>query len=215
MSNADPPSDPFDFYNRWLVEPIQSTGRTVEDIVGVLNLHPLDLDETAQDGFMRLEHARTAPGRYRVWLENQDIFQCFVEVGRESEVDPPVFFESCLDLDRDYRFTANEILDVGGPCVLVCDRFTDFLAFALGQLLCLRLDPSPVWRSQVTGVVFDGPVETPDGFVNPLGRPFPNGYTTWIGRDSVCIPDWGAAFLTPRARADFIAQCRPSIRSTW
>ena len=58
-------------------------------------------------------------------------------------------------------------------------------------------------------------VNIDDSFRFPLCREFPAGYGPHFRHDTICIPDWGAAFLTRNARDAFIAEFRPETDAEW
>jgi len=162
---------------------------------------------------MPMRRCREHAGRFRVYGENQDVYYCFVYEGDESKTDPPVYFESCLDLHNDYGINQSDIID--GDHVLVADRFTLFLWQVLGHHICLRMESGGQFSNDVTGVVFNGDLELDGSFINQLGRDFPAGYTCFVSDDAICIPDWGAAFLTARSRESFMTRYSPNVSREW
>jgi hypothetical protein len=178
-----------------------------------LNRHPLAGDQTAQDHTIPVQDARDHPGRFRIYGENQYAFYCFVYDGEETKTDPPVFFETCLDLQIDCAVASADI--IGGDHVLVAIRFSDFLWQMLGHHICLRADFGDQLSSSVTGIVCNEPIELDDAFINPLGREFPAGFTCFVSDGVICIPDWGAAFLTAESREKFVAKYSPSVSEEW
>jgi|GEM_PF-6078145 hypothetical protein len=205
---------PIDYFNRWLKEPVQAVdGESVQSILDALNRHPLAQDETAQDYIMPAVRYREMSGRFRVYGENQDNWYCFVYDGDERQSDPPVYFETCLDLKLDHGLAERDIID--GDHVLVCPRFTPFLWQMLAQQLCLRLQSSGQRIPGVHGVTFEEPVAIGDPFVNPLGRDFPAGFETYVSPDAVCIPVWGAAFLNAESGRKFLDEYRPDVSHRW
>ena len=205
---------PIDYFNRWLKEPIQAAdGDSVHSILDAFNRHPLAQDETAQDYIMPPARYREMLGRFRVYGENQDTWYCFIYEGDETQPDPPVYFETCLDLKLDHGFADNDIID--GNHVLVCPHFTAFLWHMLAQQLCLRLESSGQRKSSVHGVAFERSIVLSDLFVNPLGRDFPAGFETFVSPDVVCIPVWGAAFLNAESGREFLQRYRPDVSHRW
>src|SRR5437016_10865343 len=98
--------DPLEYFSRWLTQPIVPAGpRSVLSVLDALNRHPLAQDETAQDYVMPPGRYREKPGRFRIFGENQDTWYCFVYEGTEMQADPPVYFETCLDLKRDHGYS--------------------------------------------------------------------------------------------------------------
>jgi hypothetical protein len=205
---------PIAYFNRWLADPIDVVGEpSVRSLVDALNRHPLARDETAQDYFVPPHRYREHPGRFRILGENQDLWYCFVEEGREIEPDPPVYFESSLDLEIDHACPAQDIID--GDHVLVCERFTDFVWHMLGQQIAIRLEGNGLYAPGVSGVLFDRPVAIRHPFFNPLGREFPAGFTCYIAPETICIPEWGAAFLDEESRRRFLADFSPIVSRSW
>jgi hypothetical protein len=204
---------PIAFFNEWFAEPFDVRDYSVAGIVDALNGHPIAHDQTAQDYVMPMRRCREHAGRFRVYGENQDVYYCFVYEGDESKTDPPVYFESCLDLHNDYGINQSDIID--GDHVLVADRFTLFLWQVLGHHICLRMESGGQFSNDVTGVVFNGDLELDGSFINQLGRDFPAGYTCFVSDDAICIPDWGAAFLTARSRESFMTRYSPNVSREW
>lgn len=206
--------DPLEYFNRWLTQPITPTsGRSVLSIVDALNRHPLAQDEAAQDYVMPAARYRERPGRFRVFGENQDTWYCFVYEGEELTMDPPVYFETCLDLRLDHGYSDRQI--IGGDHVEVCPRFTDFLWFLLGRYFCIRLERASFFAAGVHGITTKGRIALDDSFVNPLGREFPAGYTGFLGPETICVPDWGAAFLNVESGRRFLERASPVINRHW
>lgn len=204
---------PIEYFNEWLAEPIVIQDHSVAGVIEALNHHPMSRDETAQDYVMPLHRCGEHPGRFRIYRENQENFRCFVYEGDESKVDPPVFFESCLELHKDYGVSPSEI--IGGDHVLVAERFTDFLWQILGHHICLRTESQEHLANNVSGIAFGGSVALDDSFVNPLRKEFIAGYTCFVSKSAVCIPDWGAAFLNADSRAAFVSRYMPTIWKAW
>ncbi len=199
--------------NRWFVEPFVVADNSVAGIIETLNRHPIADDQTAQDYVMPTRRRREHAGHFRIYGENQDVYYCFVYDGDESKIDPPVYFESCLDLKDDYGIDSFRI--IANDHVLVANRFTDFLWQMLGHHICLRMESSGQFSENVNGVVFDDDVELDDSFVNPLGIEFPAGYTCFVTDDVILIPDWGTAFLSAQARESFMARFSPDVSCEW
>ena len=200
-------TDPLAFFSEWFVEPLVVADRTVASIMEAINAHPLADDQSAQDFFLPLRERSNAPGRQRIWCENQENFYCFVRTGAMNQADPPVYFESCLDLERDGGIPRSKIIPPGDGIdvehTLVSPTFTGFLWHALGHHICLRLDWGGHLAESVGGVQFPAPVHVGDAFWNPPGREFPAGFTCLVGEDALVIETWGAAFRTDAARASF------------
>jgi hypothetical protein len=207
-------ADPIAFFNSWLKDVIHArSGDSVLAVMNALNQHELAHDETAQDYIMPPRRYKEQPGRFRVFGENQDAFYCFVSEGDEFEVDPPVYFETYLDLKLDYGFNEDEVID--DHCMMVCPRFSAFLWHMLGHQICIRLKGNGLYRSGVHGITFRKPVELGRGFMNPLNSEFPAGYTCYFARDVICVPDWGAAFRNDQAHEAFLAEFRPQVDKHW
>jgi hypothetical protein len=85
----------------------------------------------------------------------------------------------------------------------------------LGHHICLRLESSGQFSDGVTGICSDDPIQLNHSFINPLGREFPAGYTCFVSDDVICIPGWGAAFLTAVARKAFINRYSPIVSRQW
>jgi hypothetical protein len=204
---------PIAFFNEWFAEPFDVQDYSVAGIVDALNRHPIAGDPTAQDYVMPMRRCREHAGRFRVYGENQDVYYCFVYEGDESKTDPPVYFESCLDLHTDYGIDQSDIID--GDHVLVAERFASFLWQVLGHHICLRMESGGHFSSHVTGVVFNGGVDLDASFINQLGSDFPAGYTCFVSDSAICIPDWGAAFLTARSRESFMTRYSPNVSREW
>ena len=205
---------PTDYFNRWLAEPIRSSPNDcVESVLDALNAHPIAQDETAQDYIMPRRRYRERQDRFRIFGENQDTFYCYVKAGAELLPDPPVYFETCLDLRRDCGFSDIEIID--GDSLLLCEGFQRFLWHMLGQQICIRLEGNGLYAAGVHGMVFSEPVKLDATFANPLGCEFPAGYTCYVSESVLCVPDWGAAFLDVENERQFCDQFRPKIASRW
>lgn len=202
-----------DFFSKWLAKRIAVVDNTVAGVIEALNRHSMADDQTAQDYVMPIRRCREYAGRFRIYRENQDTFYRFVNAGDESKIDPPVYFESCIDLYLDYGIAESDIIN--NDHVLVAKRFTDFLWRILGHHICLRLESGGQFAGSVNGIVIDGGVELDDSFINPLGNEFPVGYTCLVSDDVVCIPGWGAAFLTVDARDSFLHNYRPKVARKW
>ena len=204
--------DPILHFNRWFTKPIDVNDRTVLAVVEALNQHPSADNQTAQDYVMPLRRCREHAGRFRIWRENQDTFYCFVYDGDELTANPPVYFESCLELAPDYGIDQSDVID--GDHVLVARTFTDFLWHMLGHHICLRCDFHDHMNPTVSGLQFND-VEPDNSFRFPLCRAFPAGYGPYFRHDTIFIPDWGAAFLNRDARDSFLSEFQPAISSEW
>lgn len=202
---------PINFFNEWFAEPIMLTDPSVAGVIDALNRHPLAGDPTAQDYVMPIRRCREHAGRFRIYGENQDTYYCFVYDGKESKIDPPVYYESCLLEEHgiDPAFIIN------GDHVVVADRFSDFLWQMLGHHICLRLESAGHFKQNVCGIVWDGVVKLDERFFNPTGREFPAGFTCLMSEDALCIPDWGAAFRTSQSRECFMARYAPKVSRHW
>jgi hypothetical protein len=206
----------------WFNKPLEiSAENTVRQVLDSLNDHPLMQDEMAQDYVMPKQRYNEHPARFRIWGENQDNFYCFVNDSDANKVNPPVYFETCLDLVRDCGFDPTHVLP--GNIVLATECFTSFLSFMLAHHICLRLEKGHHLAEDVNGIVFSHPLEKCIGLVNPLGREFPGGYTPFIGDGVVCIPHWGvvciphwgAAFRHDTARDEFMSLTKPTVGQSW
>lgn len=204
---------PIDFFNEWFADPISAHASSVAGIINALNRHPIADDQTAQDYVMPVRRCRERAGRFRIYGENQDTYYCFVYDGDESKANPPVYFESCLDLSIDYGIEDSEIIN--NDHILVAERFTDFLWHILGHHICLRMESSGQFTHGVSGIVCDRPIELDDSFTNPLGNEFPAGFTCYVSNGVVCAPDWGAAFLNAQSRDSFMARYLPHVSRQW
>lgn len=207
---------PIAYFNRWFSTPIDvAENACVEDVLRALHAHPMAADQTAQNYVMPPRRYREKDGRFRVYGENQDTWHCFIRPGDERETDPPVYFETCLDLVLDHEYQPDEVID--GDHVLVTGRFSNFVWHAVGDYLCLRLQRPPALAPDVCGVSFGagGYVELGQEFRLPLGREFPAGYTARFTDDIVCIADWGAAFLDSAARDRFVERYSPPLDQGW
>jgi hypothetical protein len=198
----------------WFARPLLiSASQSVAQVLDALNDHPLAQDEQAQDYVMPKKRYFDNPGRFRIWGENQDNFYCFVTARDSNAIDPPVYFETCLDLVRDCRIDPTHVLP--GNCVLVTEHFTSFLSFMLAHHICLRLEKGSHLANAVNGIVFSQPLKTCCNLTNPLGREFIAGYTPYVGQDVICIPDWGAAFRNQSAREQFVESMKHAIGQSW
>lgn len=204
---------PIDFFSEWFKQPIEVADHSVVSVVAALDRHPIAQDQTGQDYVMPIGRSREYPGRFRIYGENQDIFYCFVYEGDQFKIDPPVYFESCLNLQLDYAINPADILD--NEHVLVANRFSDFLWQILGHHICIRMESGGQFVETVTGIVCDRKIQLDDSFIKPLRKDFPTGYTCFVRDDVICIPDWGAAFRTARSRELFMAQYLPSVSREW
>ncbi len=187
--------------------------QSVTQVLDALNEHPLAHDELAQDYVMPKKRYHESPGRFRIWGENQDNFYCFVTAKDANEVDPPVYFETCLDLVRDCRVDPTMVLS--GNCLLVTEHFNSFLTFMLAHHICLRLGKGSHLAREVNGIVFSQPKRACDGLINPLGNEFIAGYTAFVGNDVLCIPDWGAAFRHQTACEEFVKSNQVAVGQSW
>jgi hypothetical protein len=204
---------PIDYFNRWFAEPVGVTGEvSVQSVLDALNRHPIAQDETAQDYIMPAVRYREKPGRFRIFGENQDTWYCFVYAGTESLCDPPVYFETCLDLKLDHGFSDAEVIN--GDHVMLCPRFTTFLWHMLGSQICIRLKRNQNYAVGVHGVQCGG-INIDDSLINPLGRIFPAGFTSYFSRDVIFVEDWGAAFLNAKSGREFSARFKPIVGSAW
>ncbi|MEM8532473.1 MAG: hypothetical protein AAGF95_16640 [Chloroflexota bacterium] len=204
---------PINYFNRWFSQPIVVTDYAVVGIITALNQHSMAQDATAQDYVMPLRRCCEKSGRFRVLGENQDTFYCFVYADDEQKLDPPIYFETCLDLAIDYGFDTADIID--GDHVLVCSTFTPFLWQILGRHVCIRLESGNQFTGGVSGIIWKEAIALDSAFTNPMGKDFPAGYICFFSEDTVCIPDWGAAFLHDEARRLFIEQYKPVIHQSW
>jgi hypothetical protein len=199
---------------QWLDPPLtMSAGKTVQQVLDSLNDHPFVKDETAQDYVMPRRRYREEAGRFRIWRENQDNFYCFVDDEQASSIDPPVYFETCLDLVRDCDINPDEVLP--GNVALVTNSFQSFLTFMLAHHICLRLEKGKHLADDVNGLVFSKPLVECSGLTNPIGRQFFAGYTPYVGDGVICIPDWGAAFRGADLRDSFVKHRSPIIGQSW
>lgn len=203
-----------EYFNQWLVEPIRvAEGESVQSVLDALNRHPLAQDEMASNYIMPPQRYRERSGRFRILGENQDVWYCFVYDGAETLPDPPVYFETSLDLERDHGFSDTDI--IGGDHVMVCPGFTRFLWHMLGQQICLRMEGNGQFRPGVHGVLFEEPVAIDGSFINPLDREFPAGFPCYVSADVLCVPDWGAAFLNAKCGRRFLKQFAPVVSRSW
>ena len=204
--------DPITYFNHWFVSPIDVSEFTVLNVIEALDQHPSAEDQNAQDYVMPLRRCREKPGRFRVWAENQDTFYCFVNEGDELMRNPPVYFESCLDLSTNYGLDASEVID--GDHLLVAETFTGFIWHMLGHHICLRRKFNDHLNPSITGIRFSD-VKLDVSFQSALCREFPAGYGTFFRHDTICIPEWGAAFLNRTARDKFVSEFGPEIDADW
>ncbi|MDB5335163.1 MAG: hypothetical protein JWN70_782 [Planctomycetaceae bacterium] len=195
---------PLAYFSDWFVQPLVAEDASVKGVMDCLNRHPLATDESACDYVMRERRYYERPGRFRLFGETQDTFYCFVAAGQERRVDPPVYLETCLDLQVDYNCRFDDIID--GDHILVCDRFTDFLWHMLGQHVCLRTEGSAILAPTVNGILGQVKSQLEPEFTNPLGKPFCAGHTLYFSEDVVCSPSWGTAFANHQARDRFLRQ---------
>lgn len=201
-------------FGTWLDPPlIIPDGQTVLQVLNSLNDHPFVKDETAQDYVMPTRRHLEEPGRFRIWGENQDNFYCFVDAKEASNTDPPVYFETCLDLVRDCKITPEEVLP--GNVALVTASFQSFLTFMLAHYICLRLEKGKYLADDVNGIVFSKPLEDCSGLTNPIDRQFLAGYTPYVGDGMICIRDWGAAFRCEEVRDLFVKDRHPIVGQSW
>lgn len=202
------------YFNRWLKVPFVISGvRTVLNVMNALNAHPISKDECAQDYFMPESRYLEKAGKFRIYRENQETWHCFVLDGDQDKIDAPVYFETCLDLEVDCGVAPNDIID--GDRTLACDSFQGFLWHMLGAHLCLRAEGSSEFSDGVNGVTFSEDIEVGDNFSRPLGRPFPGGYAPCFAENTICVPEWGAAFLDDKSREEFIKEYSPKISGEW
>jgi len=204
---------PIAYFSQWFARPIHVTDWSVLGVIEALNSHPMSHDENAQDYIMPLRRCREHAGRFRIYGENQDTFYCFVYTGDETKNAPPVYFESCLDFVDDYGLNPADVIE--GDHVKVADTFSQFLWHILGHHICVRMESWDGWAASVSGIVFNNLVTLDKRFENPLGCEFPAGYSPYFSQDTICIPDWGAAFLTPQAAKTFLDRFAPSVSRKW
>jgi hypothetical protein len=198
----------------WFAPPLViGASQSVTQVLDALNAHPLVHDEAAQDYVMPKKQYHECLGRFRIWGENQDNFYCIVTAKDANEVDPPVYFETCLDLVRDCRIDPTLVLS--GNCVLVTEHFNSFLMFMLAHHISLRLEKGSHLAEEVNGIVFSQPKTACSGLINPLGKEFIAGYTAYIGNNVICIPDWGAAFRHQIAREEFVKSNQVAVGKSW
>lgn len=206
-------SHPIEYFNSWFVQPLIVKGASALATLEALNNHPIASDEAGQDYIMPPGRYREAPGRFRILGENQDTFYCFLKAGDELKTDPPVYFETSLDLIKDHGFKNSEIID--GDHVLVCPRFSQFLWHILGHYICVRMAFSRTLSEDVNGIVFEKDVVLDEAFANPLGPDFPAGSTCYFADKIVCVPEWGAAFFDRDSREVFVERYGPVIFHGW
>jgi len=203
-----------DYFNRWSQIPICVEGTSVRAIIDALNKHPLATDTTAQDYVMPPKRYFERAGRFRIYGENQDVFYCFVNLVDADSQNPPVYFESCLDLISDYGIDPKCIID--NDHALVATSFENFLWQILGYQLCLRMERAAYMQSDVCGALFTHEEHTfAQDFRMMLGNEFFAGCTALFDDDTVVIPDWGAAFLNGDAKARFLATYKPNVTREW
>ena len=202
---------PIDFFNQWFREPIQvEKGASVKQILDALNEHPLAEDE-AQDYFMPARRYREEPGRFGVYGENQDLWTCFVYEGQELLTDPPVYFSTCLDLQEDYGYKPEEIIN--GDHVLASRSFVRFLWSVLGQQICIRIEETTLFKSGVTGCFFDSALPRNETFQNPLENEHA-GLACYISPKTLWCLDW-AAFLDAESKQRFLETFQPTNVRVW
>lgn len=206
-------NDPIDYFNQWFEEKIEISNNSVASIIDSLNKHSLSEDLNASNYVMPSSRQFECDGRFRVYGETQDTYYCFVYSGDELKTNPPVYFESCLELEADYKINPSDI--IANDHVEVATQFSDFLWQILGFHICFRYKSDNYFAKEVQGVLFDGMVELGDEFFNPTGKEFPAGFTCFISDEAVCVPDWGAAFLNKEARDSFIAKYSPKVLKEW
>lgn len=202
-------------FNSWFRVPIQlglDSEPSVEQVLVAIDGHPLSSDEWAQDYVMPPSRFREHARRFRVCGECQDTWFCFVKAGDECKPDPPVYFESCLDLVEDYGLDPAEIVD---ETVVVADGFRAFLWHMLASQICLRHEKSSHLCDSVSGIQFEEVLELDGHFSYPLRRPFPAGFTSFVSPGAIYIPGWGAAFRSEREREDFVRIYHPDVRASW
>ena len=204
---------PVEYFNRWLSKPIELYENSVAGTIGSLNSHPMTLDETAQDFVMPTQRCREKPGRFSIFVENQDTFRCFVYENQEHEIDPPVYFESSLDLEEDYGVDPAMIID--NDHTLISERFSDFLWQMLGQHICLRMEYAEHFAAGVNGLLFDNPIQIASSFYTPLKSDFVAGYTCSFQENLILIPQWGAAFIDQNSRDSFVQRYNPAVKNGW
>ncbi|PSB53384.1 hypothetical protein [Chamaesiphon polymorphus] len=208
---------PIDFFSKWFAEPIKPSDYSMIGIMTAIDKHPISQEEPSQDGIVPLEYSRLDPGHFRIFVENQEVFTCFVLAEDELKADPPVYFESCLDLAEDYGFKSSEIID--GSYVLLCERFSDFLWHMLGHIISVRDISSDLFANNVNGITFDPyrerKLELDDSFICPMNREFPSSYTCYVSDRVICTPGWGAAFLNEEACTEFIDKYSPLVSDRW
>jgi hypothetical protein len=207
-------SNAIDYFNRWSKTPICVEGTSVLAVINALNEHPLSTDTTAQDYVMPPKRYFERAGRLRIYGENQDVFYCFVNLADADFQNPPVYFESSLDLIIDYGIDPKYIIDKDHA--IVATSFDKFLWQMLGHQLCLRTERAAYMQSDVCGVLFIHEEHSfSQRFTMMLGNEFFAGYTALFAEDTVVIPDWGAAFLNGDAQARFLATYKPSVTREW
>jgi hypothetical protein len=201
------------FCNWFAPRLVIGASQSVTQVLDTLNEHPLVYDGLAQDYVMPKNRYYESRGRFRIWGENQNSFYCFVAAKDANAVDPPVYFETCLDLIRDFRVDPAMVLS--GNCVLVTEHFSSFLTFMLAHHICLRVEKGAHLATEINGIVFSQPNPVCDGLRNPLGRGFIAGFTAFVGNNVICIPDWGAAFRHQTAREDFLKSNQVAVGQSW
>ena len=205
---------PIDYFNQWSTIPIRSACSSVLATIDGLNAHPLATDITAQDYVMPSKRYFESPGRFRIYGENQDVFYCFVLQAEADASNPPVYFESCLDLITDYGIDPDSIID--NDHALITPTFERFLWHILGHQLCLRMERASYMIPSVCGSLFEKTEHCfSKHFTGMLGTNFFAGYTALFALDTVVIPDWGAVFLDPSARTRFVSAYKPSVTREW
>jgi len=201
-------------FNGWFQQPIlvPAGDPTVEVVLEAINRHPLAQDEKAQDYVMPSGRCKEQDGRFRIYGENQDTWYCLVQAGAQLLSDPPVRFESCLDLTLDHYVDPHEIHD---GTVEIAKGFKAFLWYIIASQICFRLESSSYLRREVSGIIFSERTALGADFVNPLSRAFPGGYDVFVGPGTICAPGWGAAFKNQHYRSEFVECYAPKVRSCW
>lgn len=206
-------NNPIDILGLWFTPLLlQGYDKSVRGVLSSLNKHPISQDESAQNYIMPEERYLENPSRFRIWGENQDTFCCFVQPKDAAKQNPPVYFETCLDLQLDHGYKRTEIID--GDYVIV-SQFNSFLWQMLGHFICFRMEKGGCLAETVNGIVFSEKISLDKSFYCPIRNEFPAGFTCYIGNGAICIPDWGAAFRTLKERDDFVKCFNPSIEMEW
>jgi hypothetical protein len=220
MAHITLSTNPIDYFNNWLKEPVNMTeSYSVLTVMDALNIHPVSQDETAQDYFMPKQRYRESAGRFRIYGENQDGWYFFVYAEDEHKSNPSVYFESCLDLVIDCGFPECDIIKshkmIEEEHVLICERFDLFLWQMVGQQICVRAEGNEFYREGVNGINFFDDIRLGESFANPIGSECPSIFTCLISERAICAPGWGAAFLDEAERLDFIEKYEPNIHDSW